>query len=72
MKTETLVYVAFGIIFLVCTVVFVGFVLVAWLGWMLGLLWMGAATPFVVFLLWRLYAASRLPSANARHNGQPQ
>lgn len=72
MRSETLVYLAFGIIFLVCTVVFLGFVLAAWLGWILGLLWMAAATPFMVFLLWRLYSYSFLPSSNARHNGQPQ
>jgi hypothetical protein len=48
-------YIAFAIIFLICTVVFLGFVLVGWLGWVLGLLWMAVATAFVVFILWQLY-----------------
>ena len=48
-------YIAFAVIFLICTVVFLGFVLVSWLGWVLGLLWIAVATPFVLFVLWRLY-----------------
>jgi hypothetical protein len=48
-------YVAFAAVFLTCTVVFLGFVLVAWLGWTLGLLWTAVVTPFAVFLIWRLH-----------------
>lgn len=53
-------YIAFAVIFLVCTVVFLGFVLVAWLGWALGLLWIAVATPFALFVLWRLYGCSNV------------
>ena len=48
-------YVAFAVIFLICTVIFLGFVLTNWLGWLLGLAWIAVATPFAVFVLWRLY-----------------
>ena len=52
---NALAYLAFAVIFLICTVVFLGFVLVSWLGWVLGLLWIAVATPFALFILWRLY-----------------
>ena len=55
MKADTLAYLAFAVLFLVCTVVFLGFVLIAWLGWTFGLLWMAPTTPFVLFILWRLH-----------------
>lgn len=51
---NALAYLAFAIIFLICTVVFLGFVLVSWLGLVLGLLWIAVATPFALFILWRL------------------
>jgi hypothetical protein len=60
MKTDTLVYAAFGVLFLVCTVVLLGFVLIAWFGLTPGLLWMAAATPFAVFILILLYRYSGL------------
>jgi hypothetical protein len=60
MKSDTLAYAAFGVLFLVCTVVLLGFVLIAWLGLALGLLWMGAATPFAVFILILFYRYSGL------------
>jgi hypothetical protein len=60
MKTDTLVYAAFGALFLVCTVVLLGFVLIAWLGLTPGLLCMAAATPFAVFILVLFYRYSGL------------
>jgi hypothetical protein len=55
-------YAAFAVMFLICTVVVLGFVLVAWLGWTLGLLWVSVPTPFLLFFLWRLYGYTSLRS----------
>ncbi len=60
MKTDTLAYLAFAVVFLTCTVVFLGFVLVGWLGWVLGLLWTAVALPFALFVLWRLYGYTKV------------
>lgn len=60
MKTEKLAYLAFGGIFLTCTVAFLGFVLVGWLGWELGLLWTAVPMPFALYLLWRLYRSTEV------------
>ncbi|MBI5946965.1 MAG: hypothetical protein HY875_02365 [Chloroflexi bacterium] len=51
MRDDDLAYVAFAAFFLVCTVVAVGFVLIAWLGLAFGLAWIAAVAPFAVFLL---------------------
>lgn len=64
MRTDTLAYVAFGIIFLVCTVVLLGFV-----GVTPGLLWMAAVAPLVVFMLILLYWYSRLGDGGAPRGG---
>ncbi len=60
MKTDALAYAAFAALFLVCTVALLGFVLVAWLGLTLGLLWMAAAAPFALLTLILLYRYSGL------------
>jgi hypothetical protein len=62
-KSETLAYVAFAILFLVCTAGVLGFVLIAWLGMTLGVLWMAAAASFVVVMLFLLYGYSGLGAA---------
>jgi hypothetical protein len=62
-------YFTFTVLFLICTVVFLGLVLVAWLGWTVGLLWAAVATPFVMFFLWRLYPYSGLGSKPGRFIG---
>lgn len=60
MKTDTLAYLAFAVVFLICTVVFLGFVLVGWLGLVLGLLWAAVALPFALLVLWQLYGYTRV------------
>lgn len=70
MKSDTVAYLAFTVLFLVCTVVFLGFVLIAWLGWTVGLLWMAPATPFVLFILWRLYGYASLDKTGIRDAGE--
>ena len=59
---NTVAYVSFAVIFLICTVVFLGFVLIAWLGWLLGLLWLAVATPFVLLILWQLHGYTTIRS----------
>ncbi len=59
---NTVAYVSFAVIFLICTVVFIGFVLIAWLGWLLGLLWLAVATPFALIILWQLHGYTTVRS----------
>ncbi len=71
MKADTLAYLAFAVVFLTCTVVFLAFVLVGWLGWVLGLLWSAAVLPFALLVLWQLYVYTNVrekefPSAEER------
>jgi predicted ferric reductase len=40
--------------FVVCTGAFLAFLLIAWLGWLFGLLWVAAALVLVLPLLWRI------------------
>ncbi|MFN0147336.1 MAG: hypothetical protein ACKVT1_12560 [Dehalococcoidia bacterium] len=72
MRTDTLAYIAFGILFLTCTVVVLGFVMIAWLGITLGLLWMAAATPFVVFMLILLYRYRLGDAGGSGHGERPR
>ncbi len=63
-------YVAFAVMFLACTVVILGFVLISWFGWVLGALWMAVATPFALYVLWRLYRYSGLGAPGRGGNGE--
>ncbi len=65
-------YMAFALMFLACTVVFLGLVFVSWLGWMLGALWMAVAAPFALYIVWRLYRYSGLGAPRNRDDGEGQ
>lgn len=73
MKADTLAYLAFAAVFLTCTVVFLAFVLVGWLGWVLGLLWAAAVLPFALLVLWQLYVFANVGEKEfpkAAHRGR--